>query len=312
MLPFPSSLHATPSRAPSKPSLPRIDAHCSVADLLRWMGANEPSSTEFSEASFLTRRVRSGATLFRAGNRFENLYFVGVGTLKCYQLDDDGYEQALSFAMRGDVVGFDALSMGKHATTAIALEDSIVAVVPAAYLQHMSRTMPELERLLLETTSRELQYMNDTLVQMAAMGAEVRLARFLLHLSQRMEHIGLSARRFRLRMGRRDIASHLGVAHETVSRSFTALAEWGYIRVTQRDVEIIDRAGLYNFQRCTRGSIDPNVERLRCAQSKLLSPESLSTPPLAMDQPCAVKGPVGISTSDAQNGARKKVVHWLT
>ena len=62
-------------------------------------------------------------------------------------------------------------------------------------------------------------------------------------------------------MTRRDIASHLGVAHETVSRSFTALADWGYIRVLNRDVEVLDPDGLRAFSLITRGLVDPHHER---------------------------------------------------
>jgi CRP/FNR family transcriptional regulator len=42
-----------------------------------------------------------------------------------------------------------------------------------------------------------------------------------------------------LRMSRRDIASLPGVSHETVSRSFTALADWGCLRVEFREIEIL-------------------------------------------------------------------------
>ena len=91
---------------------------------------------------------------------------------------------------------------------------------------------------------------------MAAVAAEVRLARFLVWLSGRMAERGQSPHRLRLRMSRRDIASLLGVAHETVSRSFTALAELGLLRVDNREVEILDAAGLRRCTRSTRGGID--------------------------------------------------------
>jgi CRP/FNR family transcriptional regulator len=56
-------------------------------------------------------------------------------------------------------------------------------------------------------------------------------------------------------MGRRDIASMLGVAHETVSRSFTALAAARLIHVSDRDVEILDMDGLKAYSRNTRRSV---------------------------------------------------------
>jgi CRP/FNR family transcriptional regulator len=67
---------------------------------------------------------------------------------------------------------------------------------------------------------------------------------------------GQSPRRFLLRMGRRDIASLLAVAHETVSRTFGLLAEWGLIKVNHRDIEILDMAGLKACTQCTRRDVD--------------------------------------------------------
>jgi CRP/FNR family transcriptional regulator, anaerobic regulatory protein len=91
---------------------------------------------------------------------------------------------------------------------------------------------------------------------MAAVAAEVRLARFLLQLSRRMAECGQSSRRFHLRMSRRDIASYLGVAHETVSRSFGSLSRWGWLRVDNREVEILDLPGLKQFALNTRRALD--------------------------------------------------------
>jgi CRP/FNR family transcriptional regulator len=71
-----------------------------------------------------------------------------------------------------------------------------------------------------------------------------------------MAECGQSPRRFHLRMSRRDIASYLGVAHETVSRSFGALARWGWVSVDNREVEILDLPGLKQFALNTRRTVD--------------------------------------------------------
>jgi len=94
---------------------------------------------------------------------------------------------------------------------------------------------------------------------MAAVASEVRLARFLIQHSRRMADCGQSPRRFLLRMGRREISSMLGVAHETVSRSFTALSSLGLVQVCAREVEILDMDGLGAFARSTRRQLDAPV-----------------------------------------------------
>ena len=57
-------------------------------------------------------------------------------------------------------------------------------------------------------------------------------------------------------MSRRDIASYLGVAHETVSRSFSALVRWGLVQVDNREVEVLDMPALKAFALNTRRQVD--------------------------------------------------------
>ena len=162
----------------------------------------------------------------------------------------------LGFAGRAEVLGFDAVCMEFHPTAAVALEESSVYVVLVRDLFTSAQRIPALDRIVALAVSRALTQRGELADLMAAVAAEVRLARFLMQLSVRMEACGQSPRRFHLRMSRRDIASHLGVAHETVSRSFSALAGWGVVDVNNREVEILDMDRLRALARSTRGQID--------------------------------------------------------
>jgi CRP/FNR family transcriptional regulator len=75
-------------------------------------------------------------------------------------------------------------------------------------------------------------------------GAEVRLAAFLVDISQRFAARGLSASDFDLPMTREDIGSFLGLKLETVSRMFSRLHREALISVQQRHIRILDAAGL--------------------------------------------------------------------
>jgi CRP/FNR family transcriptional regulator len=178
---------------------------------------------------------------------------VRSGTFKCLKTLEDGYEQVLAFAGVGDVLGFDALASGHLAVGAMALEDSTVFVLPLRDFDAWRHDSPPLDHALQFALSRQLARAGETAEMMAAVAAEVRLARFLVWLSARMAERGQSPRRLRLRMSRRDIASFLGVAHETVSRSFGALADAGILSVDNREVEIVDAQRLHACSRSTRG-----------------------------------------------------------
>jgi CRP/FNR family transcriptional regulator len=229
-------------------------ARCTASDVLRWSGLHALAGSDTDSVHFSTRRVHADGVLIHEGQTFEYLYCVGAGSFKGVQTDVEGYEQVLGFAFHGDVLGLDGLYRGRHGSGAVALEDSTVAVMPFLELVTASRRLPALERLLHHAAGVELRHRSDTQYLMSAASSEVRVARFLLHFAQRQNALGLSERRLRLRMTRRDIASCLGVAHETVSRALTALAQSGCITVSHRDIEIIDAPALHEMQRVTRGA----------------------------------------------------------
>jgi CRP/FNR family transcriptional regulator, anaerobic regulatory protein len=259
-----SAIHSTPT-GPTSPAgsfanarrsraTAACTARCTASDVLRWAGMPEHASTETDSVYFSMRRLRADGVLAHEGQAFEHLYFVSAGSFKSVQTDVEGYEQVLGFAIRGDSVGLDGLYQGRYTSTAVALEDSMVAVMPFRELVAAGRRVSALEQLLHHAAGAELMHRSDTQYLMSAASSEVRVARFLLHLAQRQNAMGHSDRRFRLRMTRRDIASYLGVAHETVSRALTALQQGGYIAVSHRDIEITDGAGLHELQRLTRGN----------------------------------------------------------
>jgi len=229
-----------------------------LADLLRLLGNDAGSVEGTGDIHVAIRRVHDGETLFHTGSRADAIYFVRAGTFKIFSTAEDGYEQVLGFAGRGEVLGFDAICMGRYPNEAIALEDSSVFVLLLGDYFDLGQRIPVLDRLVLHAVSAALARRGELADVMAAVAAEVRLARFLMHLSERMAASGQSPRRFHLRMGRRDIASYLGVAHETVSRSFGALVGLGQLRVDNREVEILDMQGLKAFSCGTRRSLDDN------------------------------------------------------
>ncbi len=233
-------------------------APASLPELLAAMGA-EPAAAATRTLPPLAVpvwRVRSGAVLLHEGASPESVHVVRSGSFKCLKTSEDGYEQVLAFSGPGDVLGFEALSRGRHTCSVVALEDSTVFAVPLRELDGWRQRAPALDHALQFALSRQLARAGEIAEMMAAVAAETRLARFLIWMSACMAERGQSPRRLYLRMSRRDIASLLGVAHETVSRSFTALAEWGYLRVVNREVEILDAAGLRACTRNTRGLAD--------------------------------------------------------
>lgn len=235
-----------------------------MADLLRLTGmpVDPPQSCE--QIPVALRHLRAGECLVHEGAPADAIFFVRAGTFKIFRTDENGYEQVLAFAIRGEILGFDALCMASYPVAISALEASAVHVVPRSDIPRLSQAIPAFGQMLQRCGSLTLAHSRELVDIMAAVASEVRLARFLIQHSRRMAGCGQSPSRFLLRMGRREIASLLGVAHETVSRSFTTLAALGLIQVCDREVGIRDMDGLTAFARSTRRPMDaPLIARPR-------------------------------------------------
>lgn len=235
------------------------DARCGGDDLLRWSGVPDPGDARLASMRFPVRSLAAGQLLALEGAPMESLYLVRSGTLKVFQTEHDGYEQVQAFAMKGDMLGLDGLHDERHATGAVALEPSSVVVLALRAWQDATREHPALARLQSRAASLELARRGVSLHNMAAVAAEVRLARFLLQLSARHPRLTVAPRRLRLRMSRREIASLLGVSHESVSRSLGLLMTEGLIRVRRKEVDLIDEPGLIARQSTTRPERDAHA-----------------------------------------------------
>ncbi len=232
------------------------DARGGLTGLLQMLGGGDDVADPPVDIPATVRRLHEGETLYHEGAWAQAIYFVRAGTFKTFSTGMDGYEQVLGFSGPRDLLGFDAIGLGRYSNQSVALEESSVFVV----LLHDFFCMPArnagLDRAVFRAVSAAMRQRGEMADMMGAVAAEARLARFLLQLSRRMQQCGQSGSRFHLRMSRRDIASYLGIAHETVSRSFSALVQLGLVSVDNREVEIVDMAELRSLSHATRRTVD--------------------------------------------------------
>lgn len=188
--------------------------------------------------------LKAGESLFRAGDRFENLYVVRGGCVRTTHPSGDGEEQVIGFHLPGELLGLDAIGGGRHHCNAVALERTHVCAVPFVQLEAVANRVPGLQQQMLRILSRETVQDHQHLIALGRRSARARLALFLHSLAERLEAAGYSGQAFRLPMSREDIAGYLGLALETVSRLLGRLAEEGVIEVDRRNVRVLDAAAL--------------------------------------------------------------------
>lgn len=188
--------------------------------------------------------LHRGSGLYTEGDRFGSLYAVRSGSLKSVCVSDDGRKQVTAFHLPGDILGFDAITESRHLSSAVALETTSVCELPFDQLHELAHQVSGLQRQMLRIMSRELGAEERMTRVIASSDAEQRLAEFLLNLGARYGLRGYSSREFRLSMSRRDIASYLGLATETVSRVLVRFQERGLIGVRRSAMKILDQDAL--------------------------------------------------------------------
>lgn len=188
--------------------------------------------------------VPMGATLARTGEPRAYVYTVTEGALRLVRTLADGRRQVNGFVLPGDYMGLSGADQHRYDIEAIA--ESRVCRVPMSQMRDLRQRYPHLERKLLQRACQELDAAQDNALALARLQPPERLADFLLRLAAREATLlGRSSNRVSLPMGRGDIADHLGLTMETVSRTFTKLRQQGLIALPHLNVvEILDATAL--------------------------------------------------------------------
>lgn len=185
--------------------------------------------------------LKKGEYLIRLGAPFVNIYAVHCGALKTFMIDAKGKEHVVGFFLSGDMLGFGAIMDKTYHYSAVALEETHICEINFDRLFQLAVKIPALQRHLFNLMSLKLNHNNNIYFDS---DAPQKIASFLVSISNRKKKYGCSAVEFSLNMARRDIASYLGLAAETVSRLFADLKENNIITVARRKVKILDLPAL--------------------------------------------------------------------
>lgn len=190
------------------------------------------------------RKLAPGQHAYRAGQPFHAIYLVHAGFLKSCELSEDGRERVTGFRMRGDLVGVESIGLVHYSCDVVALDDSEIWELPYPPVLHACLHLPELQSRLTAALAEEIRNDRAWMLALGTLTAEQRVAAFLLDMAERHLRLGFSARHFLLRMGRADIASFLGLKHETVTRALSKLDGLRCIDVQRREIRLLDVDGL--------------------------------------------------------------------
>jgi CRP/FNR family transcriptional regulator len=184
-----------------------------------------------------TTRFPRGRTIFREGEPCPGIFIVREGLVRIFKIAPNGKEHVLHFA--GPDMSFaEVAAVGRFSCPgfAEAMEDTVCVLLPQAQFTSALDTDHDLCRQLLVGMSFWVRRLVGHLEDLVLRDATSRVAGYLL----RCDPSG-GQTEFMLPTLKRDLASHLNLTSETLSRTLRRLAEHGLVEMPdQRRVRVTD------------------------------------------------------------------------
>jgi CRP/FNR family transcriptional regulator len=202
----------------------------------------------------ITVTAEPGQTIVVERDPIDHYYRIVSGTVRLYQAMADGRRQVLDFLNDGDCFGLTGLEC--HAYSVEAVSRVIMIRYPRHLLEAAVQSDPGLAGRLFRLACLELGRAQEQMLLLGRKTAEERIASFLLRLAPTGVQ-GAGQPVITLTMSRLDIADHLGLTIETVSRTLSRFKRDGLIDLPSRHEVALCR--IHRIRALADGAVGPGV-----------------------------------------------------
>ncbi|MBL8130985.1 MAG: Crp/Fnr family transcriptional regulator [Anaerolineae bacterium] len=199
----------------------------------------EPALIDIVAGNARQQEYTAGQVVITEGEQDVALYVVHTGWLKAVKSSPEGREQVLHFLGPGEV--FNAIGVlieSRNPATVIALEPSVVWMIPQQVILYLIDHHPELGRVIVQHLAMRVQQLIRMVEDLSLHTLEARLARYLIEqsTSEQMQRPRWATQA--------ELASRLGTVPDVLHRALRTLAKENLIRVQRHEITILDPAGL--------------------------------------------------------------------
>jgi CRP/FNR family transcriptional regulator len=198
---------------------------------LLFSGLNDADLVELA-AITVRRAFRKGETLFSEGEEATGFYLLVSGSIKLCRMSPDGREKVLHFVKPRETFAEAAFfGDGKYPAEARALEAGEVLYLPRQGLMELMSHNPSFALNLVVSLSLMLRQFARQIEELSFADVTSRLASFLVRRAAESSTSFDGITYIDLGIKKGELASRLGTASETISRTLRKLKEEGIIEV---------------------------------------------------------------------------------
>lgn len=190
--------------------------------------------------------VRRGDFIYRAGDAYDGLTFVSTGCLKTVVPTVEGDEHIIAFHTMGSVAGLSGLATGRYGNDIVAVASGSICQLSSRHVEQLRNDDHRFADLLLRWSCAQARHAERLAISLTTKPAAARVAEFLLEMRENSQLSSRGDTTFDLPMSRVEIAHHLALAPETLSRTINALQKRGLAQLSRRRVEWLDAVALAN------------------------------------------------------------------
>ncbi|HLS53179.1 MAG TPA: Crp/Fnr family transcriptional regulator [Tissierellaceae bacterium] len=189
------------------------------------------------------RKFHKGQMIYMAGDKGEKLYVIHKGKVKITRYTETGKEQVIRILGPGEFMGeLSLFSSTPLKDNGEALEETTMCIIDGNQFKILMKKYPDIGFKIMKELSHRLEKAESLIENISLHSVEKRLATTLLNMANRDGEV-------KLKMSKRDLASHIGMSQETLSRKLSAFQELGIIRlIGHRRIIILNRAALEEIE----------------------------------------------------------------
>ena len=184
-------------------------------------------------------KFQAGGVVFSQGEEARAFFAIRRGAIKVYRLSPDGREQVLHTLREGRTFAEAAvLSFGIYPAHCVALEDGTELLeIEGKNLLRLFKADPRLAASMVSSMAIWLHGMIERVEELQVASAGARLARYLLKLPAKGAHDPLE---LELPLAKKDLAAHLAITPETLSRLLRRWQDQGLVDSQGRKLLLLD------------------------------------------------------------------------